>query len=531
MPQIIEVPGHGNVEFPDGMSNEEILGAVQKISPPQAQNPLQSGYNALGTAGQKAGEFLHGLANPQQPYITDLSGGRYAANPGPSKEEFGDVGKFLAQEGPTTAAAAGLTGGLGALAKGGAKLAEAGPLLTGALTKGAQFAGNLLGGAGQAAATGSDPSTGAAIAGGLHLGAEGLAGVRALAGKLAAGRAAQKTFQAKQEFDKQFHAALTAMDDKEALKLHQEYVAAKAEHAKQAAGEIVDNIAAKVPTLKGLPRDEQGLADIVAGGSQAKVSEMYDKSLKDVVSRGQGKMVSLDVDDARKLGFKNMRTHRVAPSGRGIEPNETVEVDAGELASRLPGFWKKDAKIYRRGVEALDSAGVGDPAARAEYSAFQGAAQFLDAAKAMKGGKFNPDAIESALHDLKKVNILRKRGLGDVSSGMMQPARSGPLAPRKPEARPMPPEPVRGFNESPVAAPAIGGTLGGLLGYLGGSAMGHPYLGSHVGAGMGATAGKILAPQGLPTAQLDPRLAQSLTSLPGLLSALVRQPLQQGGQP
>ena len=61
--------------------------------------------------------------------------------------------------------------------------------------------------------------------------------------------------------------------------------------------------------------------------------------------------------------------------------------------------------------------------------------------------------------------------------------------------------------------------------------MGHPYLGSHIGGTVGAAAGKILAPQGLPTAPLDPRLAQSLTSLPGLLSALARQPLQQGGQP
>lgn len=39
MPQIIEIPGHGNVEFPDGMSNEDILGAVQKLSPPQAGPP------------------------------------------------------------------------------------------------------------------------------------------------------------------------------------------------------------------------------------------------------------------------------------------------------------------------------------------------------------------------------------------------------------------------------------------------------------------------------------------------------------
>lgn len=37
MPQIIDVPGHGQVEFPDGMSDQDITSAIQKnLSPPKA---------------------------------------------------------------------------------------------------------------------------------------------------------------------------------------------------------------------------------------------------------------------------------------------------------------------------------------------------------------------------------------------------------------------------------------------------------------------------------------------------------------
>ncbi len=508
------------IEFPDGMSQDAMAKALQSLPPVEPKEaPQQPGAPGASTGPLAAvGGLFSGAKDAAMKGLNmvDTMGGLMKV-PGQMQRE-GKLNAPSVMQDPRSAVpqtggqllsgAANAIPGLGPLASG-ARLAAAGGL---------GAAGNAL--------TGHDPASGAGEA---LLGqgpGEGLSGLGALAGKLASGRAALKDFRAKQDFDKQFHSALSTLDERQASALRSEYEAARGEHAKNAAAGIVDNIVAKVPTLKGLPRDEKGLADIVAGGAQAKVSEMYDKSLKDVVSRGQGKMVSMDVDDARKLGFKNMRTHRVAPSGRGIEPNETVEVDAGELASRLPGFWKKDAKIYRRGVEALDTAGVGDPAARAEYSAFQGAAQFLDAAKAFKNGKFDPDRLDAALYDLKKVNLLRKRGLGDVSSGMMQPATGGPLAPKKMEPRPMPPEPVKNFKESPVTAPAAGGMLGGLLGYLGGGAMGHPYIGGHVGAGMGATAGRLLAPHGTPIGPLNPGTAQTLGTLPALMSMLARYGLQ-----
>lgn len=54
MPQIIEVPGHGQVEFPDGMSDEDIVAAIQKNSAPAApaapaERPASAGDIALGS--------------------------------------------------------------------------------------------------------------------------------------------------------------------------------------------------------------------------------------------------------------------------------------------------------------------------------------------------------------------------------------------------------------------------------------------------------------------------------------------------
>lgn len=49
MSQIIEVPGHGRVEFPDGMSDAQIVAAIQANSKP-SPNPLAEGAKVVGSA-------------------------------------------------------------------------------------------------------------------------------------------------------------------------------------------------------------------------------------------------------------------------------------------------------------------------------------------------------------------------------------------------------------------------------------------------------------------------------------------------
>jgi hypothetical protein len=58
MPQIIEVPGHGQVEFPDGMSDQDITSAIQKnLSPPSASTTDK-------LLGSFAGRMAAGAASP-----------------------------------------------------------------------------------------------------------------------------------------------------------------------------------------------------------------------------------------------------------------------------------------------------------------------------------------------------------------------------------------------------------------------------------------------------------------------------------
>jgi hypothetical protein len=79
MPQIIEVPGHGQVEFPDGMSDADIASAIQKNMAPSA--PKQTmGEKIMGAAKTVGGTALKGMFSGAGPMagamnsLTDLSG-------------------------------------------------------------------------------------------------------------------------------------------------------------------------------------------------------------------------------------------------------------------------------------------------------------------------------------------------------------------------------------------------------------------------------------------------------------------------
>lgn len=64
MPQIIEIPGMGHVEFPDGMSDDDIAAAIKKNSP-QASAPEQPQASAFDKAlGSAYGRMQLGVVNP-----------------------------------------------------------------------------------------------------------------------------------------------------------------------------------------------------------------------------------------------------------------------------------------------------------------------------------------------------------------------------------------------------------------------------------------------------------------------------------
>lgn len=606
------------IEFPDGMSQDAMAKALQSL-PPLEQQPSASASAQPDTAGPLAGlgRAFAGARDAASGALNwvDTVGGLMKTPQRMQKE-----GKLVAPGvgtdpqslvpqtgGQLLSGAANLIPGMGPLAAG-ARLATAGGL---------GAAGNALtghdpsGGAGEALlGQGLGEGVSGALAGGKKIlqGRQDLKNYESLKARNKAMTEAL-TFLDKQGYEKDVSAArnkyaedvrqvrnanqadrtdyqnkVQGVRDADAARIRQEklafrdkvaadeaaynakaqtdataYSAQKSLHAEDAARSLVDDFKTAHPALKGIPSTYEGLTNIVYGKGQSLVSEAFDKSLTDVVAKGAGKVVPLPLEDAKALGFKNMRTHKIAPSGRGVEPVESVDVDAGELAQRLPGSWKKNPMAYRRGVSALDEAGIGDPVAREQYSKFQGLVDYLDKVKALTPTGLATKNIEKGLYDLKKINTLRKRGIGDALEGPMQVARGGPLAPQKPEPfqappfipgartplpqapQPLPlpqrtempqrpqriPPPEPQDPRSQFTGPAIGGSIGGLLGYLGGSAMGHPYLGAHAGAGLGAAAGKTLAPKGIAIGKLDPATLQMLSQYPGLVAAIARQGLQQ----
>lgn len=183
MPQIIEVPGYGDVEFPDGMSDEQISSAIQQnIMQPQApQEPQRTLPQELGRQAGLTGRYLTeaatGLADivgspvraalnvalpesMQIPTLTDVAGRRLnlPQPETPTERVVGDVSRALASTGMTM----GLAGAT-------APISQAGQAVRTALTANAptQAAAAIGGGAGAGLARESGGGAGAQIAGGL----------------------------------------------------------------------------------------------------------------------------------------------------------------------------------------------------------------------------------------------------------------------------------------------------------------------------------------------------------------------------
>ena len=60
MAKVIDVPGQGLVEFPDSMSDEQIVAAIQKVSAPQQTTPMQDFTRGAGLAARGAAPVAAG---------------------------------------------------------------------------------------------------------------------------------------------------------------------------------------------------------------------------------------------------------------------------------------------------------------------------------------------------------------------------------------------------------------------------------------------------------------------------------------
>lgn len=186
MPQIIEVPGYGEVEFPDNMSDEQISAAIQQnmmqaqpqTAPQEPQRTLpQELGRQVGLTGRYIAEAGAGLADVvgapvraalnvalpesmQIPTVTDVAGRRLnlPTPETPTERVVGDVSRALASTGMTMGAAG--------VAQ---PISQAGRAIQSALTSnaGTQAASAVGGGAGVGLTRESGGGTGAQLGAGL----------------------------------------------------------------------------------------------------------------------------------------------------------------------------------------------------------------------------------------------------------------------------------------------------------------------------------------------------------------------------
>lgn len=403
--------------------------------PLNLQDTLRSGAKSVIKTGDKfLGKAREGVGQYQQ------------------KDKLGPLGGVLAD---VTNPIPGDTAQAAAMA---ATLPIRGSMVTGPLMRAG--AAGAAGGAVEAVKGEENPLTaGARYAGGQLIGeipgvvAQGAMNQRALS-------KAQGAIDQKTKFNKAMTGALTGADKaghKQAvadskLKYEQDVARIKQGHAidvrnqklqfendkrihgQQAAVEITKAWDDLVPSWRGMPQDEAGLVDRIFGSGQQKLSDMYEAAMKSALEQAKGKQIMLSPRDAADLGI------RVPAEIMDFGPGA---MDADVIIKAMTGKSQSARGAYRRAAAALDEAGIGDPAVRAEYKSGMGLIDFVNKTKALQSGQFNPSAVLKGLTDLRSVNMLRHRGLGSATEGPLAdvttniPQKPTPLTPPQ-----LPPKPV-----------------------------------------------------------------------------------------
>jgi hypothetical protein len=398
---VIEIPGKGNVEFPDTMSQDEIVVAVKKIATPPAPGPLMSspkGFYGPGVLANlesrltgKTPQEAYDKRVPQLETASQLLGAAVAPGTGALRQ----------------------AGGQALMGSGLEALKGTGPLR--ALGKGLESGGAALIGGGLGQGIFGQPARQKAAAAATQ------AFEKATAGREAGIKATEQAHKATGAFNKEMTGALNTME-KDA------HIAAKAKFADDSAAKIAADLKKNVPALKAFPENQQGLGDMLYGKGKAAVSRAFDKELKAAAAAGKGKRITMSAEDAKALGVKNMETIKIPSKGRGYEPPTQVKVDAGELAESMTGTWRKNPKAYRVAVDLLEEAGIARGEAAKAYKYYTGQLDYFNSTKAFKGERFNPDAYRAGAVT-KDVEKLRRRDIGSLTEGPMELTKGGPLAP------------------------------------------------------------------------------------------------------
>ena len=268
------------------------------------------------------------------------------------------------------------------------------------------------------------------------------------------------------------HETALAQHETNALAAQSAYAGAKDLHAGQAATSIMDQLKSVVPAYRGLPSDTAGLTEAVLGNGPKLLSKEFDKSMQQIVSQAGNTTIQMPLTDLQALKVPLMDVVNT-PGPRDVIFGTARAADVAEVVT---GTGAKDWRRYRRVVEALDKAGIGDPEARQAYKTGFGVNDFLGKSKAIEilpeGSVLHTDRIVKALSDPKLVDLLRKRDIGTANEGIMQAARAGTPAAPIPEPSPLNPRDTGDLTEQSLGTPWKRAKVGGLLGALGGMATG-----------------------------------------------------------
>ena len=237
------------------------------------------------------------------------------------------------------------------------------------------------------------------------------------------------------------------------------------EYAETGATTIADSYKEHVPSWREFPSTEAGLVDMVYGRGPERLSAMYDPVMQEVGRQGRGVKVDIPWSDAKALKLRGYDVIDTGKPGR-----ELARGAADQLADAVVGKGKELPGVYRRAVAAVDEITL-DPAwapRRAEYKAGMSLIQFTDKTQMLKGRRFNPDAAEAGFTMLKKVDELRRRGMGSAVEGPIAEATRRPRpelrVPAEPASIPaeqlfmastLPVRPFEAFRRPPAGAPPV----------------------------------------------------------------------------
>lgn len=244
-----------------------------------------------------------------------------------------------------------------------------------------------------------------------------------------------------------------------------------------------DYLKSKVPALSPFASNEKGVHDMLMSpeGYNA-LHTWYDKYFKDLSRRGLDLNIEIPLADAKALGIPVVGEFKRAGANTLANPAREGYglVNATQAAEKTIGQWKRHPGEFGRVNEALDSAGLGDPAMRAGYKTVMGTREFLGRQNAFKGERYNPELASKGLSIPGLADTLNRRGLGDVYKIIRGPGG----------------HPITPTNISPWTRRMIGGSVGEGIGYLAG---GSPAMGFVPGA----AAGELLIPatKGAPVPQ------------------------------